>query len=246
DPVRLPLFGVLPATLIVSVYLMVVLRWGPQFMAGRKPYNLKKAMLAYNLFQVLMNSSLFIMAFYYLFVKHTYDFRCMIIPWDHPDKQVERLMSYSYYLNKILDLMDTVFFVLRKSNKQITVLHVYHHALMVIATPIVNHLYGPGGQYATMGTLNLFVHAVMYAYYFAAALYPQMKNKLWWKKYITKLQMVQFMILLGQSILTVWLNPSCTVPMPIQYIQLAVASSMMVMFGNFYYHTYVKVKSKSE
>lgn len=169
-----------------------------------------------------------------------------MIPWDHPNKQVERLFTYCYFVNKILDLIDTLFFVVRKSYKQITVLHVYHHALMVLGMPIVNHFYGPGGQYSTMGILNLFVHVVMYAYYFVAALYPQMKNKLWWKKYITKLQIVQFVILFNQAILTPWLNPSCTVPMPLQYLQVAVSTSMMVMFGNFYYHTYVKAKSKPE
>ncbi|KAH8320008.1 hypothetical protein KR074_011042 [Drosophila pseudoananassae] len=246
DPVRLPLYRPLPATLIVSVYLLVVLKLGPQFMASRKPYNVRKAMLVYNLFQVLMNSTLFVMAFYYMFVKQSYDLRCMILPSDHPDKGLERVLSYAYFINKILDLMDTLFFVLRKSYKQITLLHVYHHALMVMATPIVVHFYGSGGQYSTMGILNVFVHAVMYAYYFVAALHPQMKNKLWWKKYITKLQIVQFLILFFQAILTVWLNPTCNVPMPLQYLQVAVSTSMMVMFGNFYYQAYVKVKSKPE
>lgn len=71
------------------------------------------------------------------------------------------IATYVYYISKIIDLLDTVityiitqcfvnvmprncitkfdlhlqvFFVLRKKNNQITFLHVYHHAGMVIAT----------------------------------------------------------------------------------------------------------------
>lgn len=35
-----------------------------------------------------------------------------------------------YYICKITELLDTVFFVLRKKQNQITFLHVYHHTLM--------------------------------------------------------------------------------------------------------------------
>ena len=35
-----------------------------------------------------------------------------------------------FYISKILELFDTLFFVLRKKNNQISFLHVYHHATM--------------------------------------------------------------------------------------------------------------------
>lgn len=37
-----------------------------------------------------------------------------------------------YYMCKITELLDTVFFVLRKKQKQISFLHLYHHTLMPI------------------------------------------------------------------------------------------------------------------
>lgn len=37
-----------------------------------------------------------------------------------------------YYMCKIIELMDTVFFVLRKKQRQITFLHLYHHTLMPV------------------------------------------------------------------------------------------------------------------
>lgn len=41
---------------------------------------------------------------------------------------------YEYYLLKILDLADTVFFVLRKKDSQLSFLHVYHHVAVLWGT----------------------------------------------------------------------------------------------------------------
>jgi hypothetical protein len=38
--------------------------------------------------------------------------------------------------------------------------------------------------------VNSFVHVVMYCYYFLTSMWPEYRNNLWWKKYITQLQMV--------------------------------------------------------
>lgn len=50
-----------------------------------------------------------------------------------------------YYFSKLLEFMDTIFFVLRKKNGQISFLHVYHHATMF---PIwwIGVKWVPGGQ----------------------------------------------------------------------------------------------------
>lgn len=36
-----------------------------------------------------------------------------------------------YYFSKLIEFMDTFFFILRKNNHQITFLHIYHHASML-------------------------------------------------------------------------------------------------------------------
>jgi hypothetical protein len=41
-----------------------------------------------------------------------------------------------------------------------------------------------------LGVINSFVHIIMYSYYLLAALGPEVQKYLWWKKYITTLQMV--------------------------------------------------------
>ncbi len=35
-----------------------------------------------------------------------------------------------YFFSKLIEFLDTVFFVLRKKNNQISFLHMYHHATM--------------------------------------------------------------------------------------------------------------------
>jgi len=42
--------------------------------------------------------------------------------------------------------------------------------------------------------LNTAIHVVMYGYYALSALGPEIQKYLWWKKYITQLQILQFMI----------------------------------------------------
>lgn len=39
-----------------------------------------------------------------------------------------------YYMAKIIELLDTVFFVLRKKNSQVSFLHLYHHSLMPVCS----------------------------------------------------------------------------------------------------------------
>lgn len=86
--------------------------------------------------------------------------------------------------------MDTVFFVLRKKEKQVTFLHMYHHSSMYMISWGVTK-YQPGGHGTFIGMMNAFVHIIMYIYYFFAAMGPQYQKYLWWKKYITTMQMVR-------------------------------------------------------
>ena len=38
--------------------------------------------------------------------------------------------------------------------------------------------------------LNSFIHVVMYTYYLLSALGPRVRKYLWWKKYLTAMQLV--------------------------------------------------------
>ena len=49
-----------------------------------------------------------------------------------------------------------------------------------------------GGHALFFGFANSLVHVVMYFYYLVAAMGPKVQKFLWWKKYLTTFQMVQF------------------------------------------------------
>jgi hypothetical protein len=48
-----------------------------------------------------------------------------------------------------------------------------------------------GGHGTLLGVINSFVHIIMYSYYLLAALGPSVQKYLWWKKYLTSLQLVR-------------------------------------------------------
>lgn len=68
-----------------------------------------------------------------------------------------------YFLAKLTELLDTVFFVLRKKDKQITFLHMYHHTVM----PMISWgatKYFPGGQGIFIGMWSRKYNYVPYRY----------------------------------------------------------------------------------
>lgn len=95
-----------------------------------------------------------------------------------------------YFAAKVSELLDTVFFILRKKDKQVTFLHVYHHSIMVIGTWGF-FKYSPSHTGVFIGFLNSLVHVFMYTYYGLSALGPNMAKYLTWKKYMTSFQLVR-------------------------------------------------------
>lgn len=58
-PVQLPLMcNPWPMIIIVSAYLLIVLKLGRKFMENREPFDLKGVIKAYNIFQITYNSLL--------------------------------------------------------------------------------------------------------------------------------------------------------------------------------------------
>ncbi|KAF8783205.1 Elongation of very long chain fatty acids like protein [Argiope bruennichi] len=120
------------AVSIITAYLSFIFLVGPAFMKNRKPYTLRKTLIVYNFLQSALNAYVTYEALFDLWVK--WDLRCKIKDNPNFEEILQDALVYfwHYYLLKYVDLLDTVFFVLRKKKSQITFLHVIHHAGMVL------------------------------------------------------------------------------------------------------------------
>lgn len=55
-------------------------------------------------------------------------------------------------------------------------------------------------------SFNALIHVVMYSYYLLAACGPSVQKYLWWKRYLTTIQIIQFVIMIARNIhLALWL-----------------------------------------
>jgi len=97
---------------------------------------------------------------------------------------------YIFFLSKFYELLDTVFIVLRKA--PLRFLHFYHHSMTFFLCWVCLEYSIPVQWIAT--SLNAFVHIPMYWYYFIMVVKP--KQNVWWKRYITTIQIIQFIVVL--------------------------------------------------
>ncbi|ELW66255.1 Elongation of very long chain fatty acids protein 7 [Tupaia chinensis] len=162
----------LPQTIILGIYVYFVTSLGPKLMENRKPFELKKAMITYNFFIVLFSVYLCYEASFVMSGWGTgYSFQCEIVDYSQSPTALR------------------IFFVLRKKNSQVTFLHVFHHTIMPW-TWWFGVKFAAGGLGTFHAFLNTAVHVVMYSYYGLCALGPAYQKYLWWKKYLTSLQLV--------------------------------------------------------
>ena len=96
----------------------------------------------------------------------------------------------------------------------------------------------PGGHETFGGFLNSLVHIFMYGYYFLAALGPSMKKYLWWKKYLTLFQMVQFVVVFVRSIIVIFGVVDCGYPRYFSLISASITVLFFAMFMQFYSQSY--------
>ncbi|XP_059622442.1 elongation of very long chain fatty acids protein AAEL008004-like [Phlebotomus argentipes] len=240
-------FGLAKILAIMIIYLFTVKKWGPKLMEKRTPFELKTTMNIFNVVQVLLNVYIAIFGGYYSYWQSDFSWSCQ--PIDHTVVTPERLnlvfVSYVYFLSKILDLADTIFFVLRKKNNQITFLHTYHHAGMILGTYIFSRFMS-GSHSTLLGVLNAFVHVIMYTYYFLTSFNSDLKNSIWWKKHITQLQLFQFLILILHFAHPLIRRPDCSHPRILLCIAMMQNIFMFCLFFDFYLKAYRRKKIKRE
>lgn len=229
----------LPVAVITALYVYFVKVVGPRWMSKRKAFDLRSCILVYNLAATLL-SAYFVSRFVKLaYWDLGYTFLQDLDLRDSPANTALVHLSWWFFLFKICELADTVFFVLRKKDHQVSALHVVHH-VVVTWNMWLDVTYDALSHSMFIKCMNTFVHVFMYSYYFMAALGPAYRSMLWWKKYLTMMQITQFIILLVHAVGTVFAEGNYV--RIFVWLEVAQAVMFFVWFVAFYVRAYSSKK----
>lgn len=118
-----------PLLMTIAIYLLFVIKIGPLYMRDRKPMELKNFIRAYNVFQVIA-CSYFVKTFVDRGVNFKNTWQCIHHnPYDTPEAVKIGCM---FIMLRIIEFIETVMFVLRKKQNQVSSLHIYHHISTVV------------------------------------------------------------------------------------------------------------------
>lgn len=231
-----PLMGSpFPTVAIFATYLLIT-KYGPKYMAKREPFKLKYPIILYNIGITLLNLWMTLELCWCAY-KRGYNLVCQLV--DVSNNEYEMRIAnvvWWYYISKCMEFMDTFFFILRKKENQLSFLHIYHHSTMFCVW-WAGTRFVPGGSVLSAVLVNCFVHVLMYSYYALAAIGPHIQKYLWWKKYLTMMQLVQFAA--GVSIGVYLIASGCQFTRWMQYVFVCYAMSFLLLFSDFYKNAYM-------
>ncbi|XP_043317566.1 elongation of very long chain fatty acids protein 1 isoform X2 [Cervus elaphus] len=237
-----PLMGSpLLMTSILLTYVYFVLSLGPRIMANRKPFQLRGFMVVYN-FSLVALSLYIVYEFLMSGWLSSYTWRCDPVDFSNNPEALRMVrVAWLFLFSKFIELIDTVIFVLRKKDGQVTFLHVFHHSVLPWSWWWGVKI-APGGMGSFHAMINSSVHVIMYLYYGLSALGPVAQPYLWWKKHMTAIQLIQF-VLVSLHISQYYFLPSCNYQYPvIIHLIWMYGTIFFVLFSNFWYQSYTKGK----
>jgi hypothetical protein len=150
--------------------------------------------------------------------------------------------TYLYYLSKFWELVDTVILVAR--GKKAIPLQLWHHGSMPFVTLSWFAFPWLEGAWWCVFT-NSVIHSFMYYYYFQTT----QGNRVWWKKYLTALQIVQFCagmitcamyVALKSGMVNAGQAETCGGSYGTAAFSVGVNCSFLLMFSSFFRKTYAK------
>ena len=212
------------------IYVACALILNDSMKRRKEAFSLKYLTVLYNVIQIIINMYM-VYGLCEPYIQLTNPFLFNI----SNTKSQEHFM-FIHMLSKLIDFMDTFIIILKKkSEKQLTFLHLYHHSTIgIIWCYLIVNKYAFGS--ITFGALlNSFVHCIMYTHYLILSL--KLKNP--FKKYVTIIQIIQFMLCILHSILFPIFETVNNGPWQ---LQLFYQTTMMILFLNFSKKAYGKKK----
>merc|ERR1719487_121837 len=133
-----------------------------------------------------------------------------------------------FFLSKILDFADTFFMIVKGNWRQVSFLHVYHHASIFLIYWLNSQANFDGDIYFTV-VLNSFIHFIMYGYYLVTCF--NIKVPVFIKKSITNAQLIQFCCMETQGVYL--LVGGCDTPRNVVILYMLYISTMLALFLDF-------------
>lgn len=205
----------------------------------------KNILLVYNLTCVLA-AGYVVVGIIYVLRAYPFRFVCndTVVSGSEDDPGYASLMAhlfYVFYAQKFWEFLDTWFFLLRKSFRQVTFLHVFHHCSINIVVGLIMPFEFNGDMYLPI-LLNAIVHVLMYSHYLVSA----MGLSTPWKPYLTSMQLLQFITIATQSAMSLSAGDSCGAPFFGKLLIVAYMASMLLLFGNFFINSYILKKPSTK
>lgn len=226
---------------VISAIYLALVHGGRKFMENRKPYDLRRVLC-------MWSSGLALFSAYALvrilpLLRHLYQqsgFMFTVCDQNYLVGSTRMgIWAFLFPLSKFPELFDTAFIVLRKT--KMSFLHYYHHISVFIycwfsyAHPISTGMW--------FGMVNYIVHSIMYTYFAVKASGRNPPRII--AKMITMLQLSQMFIGIFFNIIAiraVSMGQTCQVDWYTVGISWALYASYAVLFGNFFYWTYIHKK----
>jgi len=228
---------------IVSCFLYLVLVWcGKKWMNEKVPFKLKKPLLLWNIFLAafsILGTVVEVPPLVKSVMTNGFDYTICA-------SEMERIPLLSFFAllfawSKILEFGDTFFIVVRKT--PLNFLHWYHHVTVcVFSWHSLATRAAPAHWYCAM---NFLVHSVMYSYYIVKASGVRMPKGV--ALSVTVLQLLQFAAGFMVVMRSVWLFSNgtvCNTNVFNSMLGTIIYFSYFILFGNFFYHRYLKPKEK--
>lgn len=203
-------------------------------MRARIAFRLKGFMVFYNIYQICVCT--FCMK---LIVDTNLEFwRIRRCPEAEPiaDTLLFDVAFLTYWI-KVSEMLETVVFVLRKKEKQITKLHVYHHCMTLVIVYFIVALEFRSGWFLGL-FINCFVHVLMYSYYLLSALLGEKSCFECIKKSVTSVQILQFVVVFFQLVIHQVLG--CSYSKFLAALLISQYAVFLFLFGQFFVNVYRK------
>jgi len=243
---------VLPLPFMTSVWpnvsfclsYLLILHFGRKWMSTREAFQIRGLMIFYNFAMVVLNSFLLLEFIRFAWLRG-HSFTCAGVEQGTSAESLRLVrVGFLFWFTKVIEFSDTFLFILRKKHQQVTFLHVFHHFAVPLSLWFAIKM-APGGHGVFFATVNSAVHVMMYTYYGIAALGPEYHKFLWWKVWLTRMQIIQFVVVYLHSAQLFYDN-SCNYPILFTYVLNVYAVIFFVLFVHYYVKAYRSQAQKAK